>query len=208
MPEDKDSAANQRPERAKRVEGWQVVGVGPHDKTNNDVTRRDMLKITAGTVVAIGGGVLQAAPAQPLFFTPAEFALVDELTELIIPADDHSPGARAAQAAAFIDKSLAESVEPEAKQLWRDGLKRVDAVSREMHGSEFMKADRAQREAVLTRISASETDPKAKAEPFFGELKERTIHAYYTSKIGIHQEMEYKGNTLLTEFVGADPTDI
>jgi Gluconate 2-dehydrogenase subunit 3 len=194
-------------QRGERGEPWQVVGVGPHDKTSKDVTRRDMLKITAGTVVAISG-VLEAAPAKPLFFTPAEFALVDELTELIIPADDHSPGARAAQAAAFIDKSLAESVEPEPKQTWRDGLKRVDAISREMHGAEFVKADRAQREAVLRRMSAFETDPTAKEEPFFRELKERTVHAYYTSKIGIHQEMEYKGNTLLTEFVGADPTHI
>jgi Gluconate 2-dehydrogenase subunit 3 len=175
------------------------------DPTN--VTRRDMLKITAGTVVAIGG-MLEAAPAKPLFFTPAEFSLVDELTEIIIPADDHSPGARAAQVAAFIDKSLAESVEPEAKQLWRDGLKRVDEISDEMHGVAFMKADRPKREAVLTRMSAHETDSKAKAEPFFTELKERTVHAYYTSKIGIHTEMEYKGNTLLTEFVGADPTHI
>jgi hypothetical protein len=174
--------------------------------TDSNLTRRDMLKITAGTVVAIGG-VLEAAPAKPLFFTPAEFALVDELTEIVIPADDHSPGARAAQVASFIDKSLAESVEPAAKQMWRDGLKRVDEISHEMHGVPFMKAQRPQREAVLTRMCAHETDPKAKEEPFFGELKERTVHAYYTSKIGIHTEMEYKGNTLLTEFVGADPAE-
>ena len=35
--------------------------------------------------------------------------------------------------------------------------------------------------------------------------KRRTARAYYTSKIGIHQEMEYKGNTLLMEFVGEVP---
>jgi len=28
------------------------------------------------------------------------------------------------------------------------------------------------------------------------------VRAYYSSKIGIHQEMEYKGNVLLNEFVG------
>jgi flavin-dependent dehydrogenase len=61
-----------------------------------------------------------------------------------------------------------------------------------------------QRVAVLTRMSAHESDPKTPGELFFRELKERTIYAYYTSKIGIHDEMEYKGNTLLTEFVGAE----
>ena len=37
------------------------------------------------------------------FFTPEELALVDELSEMIIPADAHSPGARAARVAAYID---------------------------------------------------------------------------------------------------------
>jgi Gluconate 2-dehydrogenase subunit 3 len=185
----------------------QVVGVGSHDNPKNEVTRRDMLRITAGTVVAISGvDVLEAAPPKPRFFTPAEFALVDELTELIIPADDHSPGARTARAAWFIDASLAESIEPASKEMWRDGLKRVEALSRELHGAEFMKATRPQREAVLTRMSAHESDPKAPEEPFFAELKGRTVHAYYTSKIGIHDEMQYKGNTLLTDFVGAEPS--
>ena len=89
---------NDPEQRVERSETWQVVGVGPHDKTRNDVTRRDMLKLTAGTVVAISG-VLDAAQAKTLFFTPAELALVDELTEIVIPADEHSPGARAARVA-------------------------------------------------------------------------------------------------------------
>jgi hypothetical protein len=198
MQRDRDVLVNQRGELG---EPWQVVGVGPHDKTRNDVTRRDMLKLTAGTVVAISG-LLDAAQAKPLFFTPAEFALVDELAELIIPADDHSPGARAARVASYIDARLAEAADPSLQTTWRDGLKSVEAISRELNGVAFMDGTRTQREAVLTRMSAHESDPKLPVELFFRELKERTVHAYYTSKIGIHQEMEYKGNTLLTEFVG------
>jgi Gluconate 2-dehydrogenase subunit 3 len=164
-------------------------------------TRRDMLKLTAGTVVAISG-LLDAAQAKPLFFTPAEFALVDELAEIIIPADDHSPGARAARVASYIDARLAEAADPSLQTTWRDGLKSVEAISRELNGVGFMDGTPTQREAVLTRMCAHESDPKLPVELFFRELKERTVHAYYTSKIGIHQEMEYKGNTLLTEFVG------
>jgi hypothetical protein len=37
---------------------------------------------------------------------------------------------------------------------------------------------------------------------FFALLEERTIQGYYTSEIGIHQELRYKGQKLLTEFVG------
>jgi len=41
-------------------------------------------------------------------------------------------------------------------------------------------------------------------ERFFAELKTRTVHAYYTSRIGVHDELAFKGNTLLNEFVGED----
>ena len=36
------------------------------------------------------------------------------------------------------------------------------------------------------------------------ELKQETVRAYYTSQIGIQQELEYKGNSYLQEFVGHD----
>ena len=36
------------------------------------------------------------------------------------------------------------------------------------------------------------------------ELKSRVVQAYYTSEIGIKQEMEYKGNSYLAEFSGVD----
>jgi hypothetical protein len=197
---------NDPKQRVERSETWQVVGVGPHDNQRNEVTRRTMLKATAGTVVAISG-VLDAAQVKPAFFTPAEFALVDELSEIIIPADDHSPGARVARVAWHIDARLAESFDQAPHTVWRDGLKLVDSLSRELHGAGFMDGTRTQREAVLTRMSAHESDPTLPEELFFRELKERTVHAYYSSKIGIHQEMEYKGNTLLTEFVGTEATD-
>jgi Gluconate 2-dehydrogenase subunit 3 len=173
-------------------------------ETNNDVTRRDMIKTTAGTVVAISGVLDAAAQAKAAFFTAAQLALVDELSEIIIPADDHSPGARAARVASYIDARLAEAADPALQTTWRDGLERVEALSRELNGVGFMDGTRAQREAVVTRISANEPDPKLPEELFFRELKERTVHAYYSSKIGIHQEMEYKGNTLLNEFVGTE----
>src|SRR5260370_31719598 len=135
-----------------------------------------MLKVTAGALAAaplisVGearAGSGQAArtgptpPSQPRprFFTPDEFALADELTEMIIPADDHSPGARGAHVAEYIDNRLAESWGQLRKQMWRDGLKTIDATSVEMHGKPFLEAAPEQRIAVLTRISQNETNPQ------------------------------------------------
>jgi Gluconate 2-dehydrogenase subunit 3 len=163
-------------------------------------TRRELIQVTAGAAIAASGEASAQKGGQ--FFTPEEFRLVDELCEIIIPADEHSPGARAAKVAAYIDARLAESLEPEPKQLWRDGLKRVDALAREMHGRTFLEAAPNDRIAVVARMAEHEGDPKTPAELFFREIKSRTVNAYYTSEIGIHQEMEYKGNTILQEFVG------
>lgn len=48
---------------------------------------------------------------------------------------------------------------------------------------------------------------KTALEVFFANTKQATIHGYYTSEIGIHKELRYKGNTLLAEFVGCETVD-
>jgi hypothetical protein len=169
----------------------------------DNLTRRELIQVSAAAAVAaaIVRPVL-AIEDTPKFFTKEEFAMVDELSELIIPSDDHSPGARAAQVAAYIDARLAESFENEPKQIWRDGLSRINGLSQEMSGTSFMEATPKQRVALLTRIAKNEEKPETQEELFFRELKSRTARAYYTSKIGIHQELEYKGNVPIQEFAG------
>jgi hypothetical protein len=186
------------------------------EPSDNEVNRRELLKLGAATVVAtsIAGLESTAALARPvvqaqntarLFFTAEEFALVDELTELIIPADDHSPGARAAACAAYIDFRLSESEEQDKTQ-WREGLQTIEKLSQEMSGKRFLESTADQRIALLTRIAQNEMKPEKPEEKFFRELKRRTVRAYYTSEIGLKQELEYKGNTYLKEFVGHDAT--
>ena len=169
----------------------------------DNLTRRELIQLTAAASVAgaVAPSGLASEPALK-FFSKEEFAMVDELSELIIPTDEHSPGARAAQVAAYIDGQLAESFDDAPKHRWHEGLARINSLSQEMYGRPFMQATPEQRVALLTRIAKNEEKPQTQEEHFFQEVKARTAHAYYTSKIGIHQEMEYKGNVLLQEFVG------
>jgi len=48
---------------------------------------------------------------------------------------------------------------------------------------------------------------KSQLETFFANTKQATIHGYYTSEIGIHKELRYKGNKVLLEFVGCQTVD-
>jgi hypothetical protein len=144
------------------------------------------------------------AASGPAFFTPEEFALVDELSALIIPNDGHSPGAREARVAADIDARLAEAWEEKDRTDWREGLRVVEELSRENSGQGFMQSSADQRLAVLTRMAQNEGAPQTRDQIFFAKLKFRVVQAYYTSEIGIRQEMDYKGNSYLAEFVGFD----
>lgn len=174
---------------------------------SSELTRREALKVAAGTVVASQVTALRpafAATPGTRFFTPAEYALCDELAEIIIPADDHSPGARAAKVAIYIDSELADAFEDERRTEWRDGLRLVDTIATEMHGKPLTDLTPGERVAVVTRLAGGEpkfTTPEGK---FFGELKRRVVYAYYTSNTGIHDEIQYRGNVLLQEFEGRD----
>jgi len=182
------------------------------------LTRRDVLRLAAAAAAAplvpraaLGEAAPGLVPGR--FFDAVEMALLDELTEMIIPQDEHSGGARAAGVTAYIDGRLAE-YDPaipdllEERTKWKAGLTLVDALAREVSGSRFLEASPAQRTAVLQKLAAGEEDPKTDGERFFVDLKHWTAFGYYTSRIGIHDDMEYKGNTLLTEFSGTDPATL
>ena len=168
------------------------------------LNRRDLLRL-----LGVSGLALQlpaADPGAPLFFTREEFALLDALTELVIPADDHSPGARDAHVAGYIDQTVAESFLPEDKTSWRKGLRAINDLSQQLYGASFLAANKQQQTALLERIAHAEKNPQTEPEKFFTQLKQTSAFAYYSSSIGIHQEMEYRGNTMLREFVGYEVT--
>ena len=173
---------------------------------SEEPTRRQAIRLGAAATVAVSIETTElAAQSKPAtFFTRQELALVDELAETIIPADDHSPGARAAKVAVYIDARLAEAFDAKDRTTWRDGLKLIEQLSRQASRRPFLESTAAQRLALLERIAANEGKPEKPEEHFFKELKSRVVDAYYTSEIGIKQELEYRGNTYQAEFSGVD----
>ncbi|HVO98239.1 MAG TPA: gluconate 2-dehydrogenase subunit 3 family protein [Bryobacteraceae bacterium] len=120
------------------------------------------------------------------FFTEAEQELLERLMELIIPADEHSPGAKAARVPAFADLMISTGPDG-ARNAWRAGLAAFAAAE----STEAL-------ETVLARAAGEEESPKSDLGRFFVELKRMTIDGYYTSSVGIHEEMRYVGNQHLT----------
>jgi gluconate 2-dehydrogenase gamma chain len=178
------------------------------------VSRRDALKTFAASLGAatlseaawaqaleVRSQAAARAGAGPTFFSAAQHHLVDVLSEMIIPTDDRSPGASAAKVADFIDLLLSSATDSE-QATWRAGLGALDTAATARWKRAFVECSPDQQTELLTEISRREMDPQTPAEHLFALLKERTIQGYYTSEIGIHQELRYKGNKFLTEFLG------
>ncbi len=167
---------------------------------SEDFKRRDLFRLTAGGLLVVGLGKAET----PVFFTKEEYAVVDELMETIIPTDSHSPGAKAAQCAAYVDGQMAQSLDENRKKEWRNGIKTISARSQSQFGKGITEITPEQRISLLKEIATNETNPKTDGEKFFNDLKQATAFAYYTSDIGIHHDMDYKGNVYLKEFVGTE----
>src|SRR6266478_6815354 len=91
--------------------------------------RRELFKILAATATAsqasaqhLHGAGPYLSSYKPRFFSTAEYETLDRLCEVIIPADEHSPGARQAQVRFFIDV-MAHFSDPQSQQRWRAGLR-------------------------------------------------------------------------------------
>lgn len=181
------------------------------------ISRRDALKTFIATLAVMGAPALpeaaweqalavraQAAPgdgAALRFFSVAQHRTVDVLSELIIPTDAHSPGASAAKVADFIDLLLS-GADAQEQTIWRDGLAALDAAATERWRHRFADGSPDEQAALLTEISRNELNPVTPLELLFSAAKLRTLQGYYTSEIGIHKELGYRGNQFLNEFVG------
>jgi len=140
---------------------------------------------------------------KPLFFDAHESETVEVLTELIIPATS-TPGAKAAMVNRFIDLMLNEEA-AERKKSFLQGLSWLDGRALQLHGKPFINLAPEDQAAILTPLADPENkNPNDQAGVrFFQEIKDLTIFGYYTSKIGMDQELEYGGDDYHTEFPGA-----
>lgn len=184
-----------------------------------DFSRRDLLRHIGAAISlsAMGEEVLHAQDAhhvhnavaqdtaakgqyQPKALTAHEFATLQRLSDLIIPADEHSKGALEARAADFIDFLCAAS--DEMKDIYTGGLAWLDDECRRRYGGkDFVGAQPAQQTTLLDLIAFRKNESPA-LNPgihFFSWARRMVADAYYTSPIGI-QDLGYMGNTAVSQF--------
>ncbi|MBV8866282.1 MAG: gluconate 2-dehydrogenase subunit 3 family protein [Acidobacteriaceae bacterium] len=128
---------------------------------------------------------------QPKFFSAEDFSALQAFTEILIPTDE-APGAREAYCAYFIDFVLQTSAEYASgtQQRWRKAMAALKEAG-------FHAADEKGRAVIVAQISLPERDPAARHPAFtaYKLVKRETAFAFYTSRAGIIEALDYHGDT-------------
>lgn len=142
------------------------------------------IALVGGTLASFPADLLAQAPgAQPRFFTPAQFAILDAVVDIIIPRTD-TPGARDAGVAVFIDGMMTRWASPEHKLQYAALIDDIDLQA----GGLIALAGPARAEAVRAYDAAAFG---ADNEPW-RKFKELVLTAYYWSEPGATRELRYE----------------
>jgi hypothetical protein len=137
-------------------------------------------------------GDKDSAPLRAL--TAAEFEAVTQAAEHIIPRTS-TPGATDAKVANFIDVMMADWYDPKERDRFKYGLKELDTRATVLMGSPFTQLAPAKQVELLEMLDQEyqtlRREPAEHAdERWFATLKYLTIWGYYTSRVGIEQELK------------------
>ena len=148
--------------------------------------------------------VLTGPDWTPRVLTARQNDAVVALSELIIP-ETETPGAKAARVNRFIDHVLAEASPADRDEFLR-GLAWTDERSRSLFGADIASTTTENQVALLRKLADENNQPPEDriGVEFFRALKSMTISGYYSSEIGLRQELGDDGQLFLAEFRGCD----
>jgi len=155
----------------------------------------------------LGSSLTPIKPAvyRPLFFTQAEYALVERLAAIIIPTDN-TPGANEAGVVEFIDLMTAR--DPELQHNFRSGLRWLNARSQQSHGKAFIALNSEQQQGLLEPLAYKSKCQRGeeRGREFFALMREYTVMGFYTSEVGLKQ-LDFPGLRFYAESPACPHTD-
>jgi hypothetical protein len=141
----------------------------------------------------------------PLTLNPEQRHLAAALSDLIIPADEHSPSASAVGTVDFIDEWISAPYPQQRKdrETVLNGFLWLDGEARHRFERPFAKLHEAEQRAICDPVcdaSRASADLQKPAQ-FFATYRNLTTAGFYTSAAG-RNDLQYVGNTPLTHFDG------
>lgn len=165
------------------------------------MNRRELLKMitTATGAALVGGNALLAGctrvgrqNAVAPRFSPEDVSLLDEVAETILPRTD-TPGAKEAQVGRFITVMVSDCYNDQERALFHRGLPEIDAVSRRVHGSDFLALTPEQRHQLVVALDREAREYNLyHADPhYFTLIKQLTLLGFFTSETAAREVFRY-----------------
>lgn len=144
----------------------------------------------AGGAAALTRFVRQSsagADAGPMF-SPDQFALLEQVTDTMIPASD-TPGALDAGVPDFLRGMLTQWGSRETHAQILAVLDSIEKQAWSRYGAAFLALPGERRLEVMRNVDA---DALARQDPGYGKFKWLVLVGYYQSEIGATQELRYE----------------
>lgn len=138
--------------------------------------------------------------AQPRFFNTEDYRTISRIADLIIPETD-TPGAVGAGVPAYIDIIIARNTDQQL--VVADGLRWLDGEAGKTGGKRFVELAEEQQLSILQPLCDAhdaDNNNRARTVQFFSLMKSLTADGYYTSQVGLMNELEYKGDKILSSY--------
>ena len=130
------------------------------------------------------------------YLTEGELETIAVLVDLILPATAEVGGASEAEVPAFIEFIVKDI--PSHQLPIRGGLMWLNSHSNDRFGIPFVELTDARQRAVLDDIAYPDEEGKrpelAPGIRFFDRLRNLTVTGYYTSRLGVRDDLGYSGN--------------
>lgn len=134
------------------------------------------------------------------FFNDDDFRAISQIADLIIPETD-TPGAVGAGVPEYIDIAIARNTDQQL--LVSDGLRWLDSEAERIADKKFVELSEEEQLSILEPLCeiADADTSRARNVQFFALIKALTADGYYTSKVGLIDELGYKGNAAQSAFL-------
>ena len=163
---------------------------------SDDSGKTNRRALLLGAVVLLGGGVAltrftrnphAARPAGPSL-SAEQFALLEQITEVMIPTTD-TPGAIAAGVPAFIRQMLDDWGSPSTRSGLAEVLEGVEKHGWAKFGAAFVELPPERRHEV---VRGFDEDRVGRQDLAYAKFKYLVLVGYYHSEIGATQELRYE----------------
>jgi len=130
----------------------------------------------------------------PKFLTGHEALIVSAIASTIIPSSSGSSGATEAGVGAFIDSALAAVYPKEDQDRFKAGIPVFESAAKAAqagNGKPFVDQMPGEREEFLKEYLGKALEGERDPKPFILMARELTLLGFYSSKVGITENMEY-----------------